>query len=472
MENFFLQLPSKTLRGKFLTFNIPIMLFALSCVFIVFALFDYKASLDTYNMRLDYLIDTSKDELSYAIANNNLDRQKHIVSKLISDPNIVKIVLLDKDDNMIIKSEKDNKDNVYYITERNNQLFNTNNFVGTIKITASAKNHLKSVVSRLMIDLYLSLFSVLVMILSALLINRYTIDTPLEKLLQAIQISKKTNTNQTVSWNSKDEIGAVVDAFNEMQLQIQEQTKTLTIAKEEAIASNKAKSEFLANISHELRTPMHAILGLTKIYLKKLEQWDTATMRETLNEIKSSSERLLALLNELLDLSKLESGKMQFDMRQHNLLSTTEWVLKELTPLAQEKHLNVVINSAKQEDLFGEYDYFKIGQVIRNLCSNAIKFSYNDSIIIITLEADKFDYLIFSISDNGIGIPAAETNTIFDKFVQSSNTKTGAGGTGLGLSICKSIITKHNGTIIAEQDKERGTIFTFRIPKKVRGKNV
>lgn len=467
MEKFFLQLPTKTLRGKFLTFNIPIMLLALSCVFMVFAVIDYREAINNFQMRLDYLVDTNKSDLSVAMAEGQNELQQAIFRTIAQDPNIVKVILYDKNDNVVFKSERNNHDHKYYITERNSQLFNNKNYVGTLHIVASAKKHLNTVGSRILLDLYLALFAVLVMTLSALVVNRYTIDTPLAKLLSAIQLTKATKINQTVEWNSQDEIGLLVADFNEMQRQIYKQTETLIIAKEEAEAGNKAKSEFLANISHELRTPMHAILGLTNVCIKKINELSKQEILESLQATKVSSERLLNLLNELLDLSKLESGKMQFDIQHHNLLNVTEWVVKELNPLIKEKDLQIILKHEQLDSMAGEFDYLKIAQVVTNLLSNAIKFSPKGSDIVINLRSDD-NNLIFSIADNGIGVPAGEINKIFEKFIQSSKTKTSAGGTGLGLSICKNIIIAHHGIISVNHNSPQGTIFMFKLPKKYR----
>jgi signal transduction histidine kinase len=469
MENFFKRLPTNTLRGKFLSFNLPIMILALCIVALVFATFDYRSELENFEMHLDYLIDTNKSNLAQAIDTDHKEWQKAILQNITNDPSVKSVIIFDKNNNLIYEFHAPQNDPVYYLSERSTQLFHNNIFIGNMKLIASSKHNFKSVRNRLLIDLYLSIFAVLVVTLSALIINRYTIDNPLVKLLDAIQLTKTSKINQTVDWQSNDEIGSLVKAFNEMQLQIQEQTQSLTATKEEAVAANKAKTEFVANISHELRTPMHAIIGLTNLCIKKSGKWPPEQFIQCLSEIKSSSERLLILLNELLDIAKLESGKMHYDAKQNNLLSVTQWVINELFPLINEKNIQISLQAEHPEDLNGYFDYFKIGQVIRNLLSNSIKFSPTAGKITITLLAEAGN-LKLSISDHGIGIPAGEINSIFEKFVQSSKTKTGAGGTGLGLSICKDIILAHHGSIIALNNRDQGATFTFSIPKEHKSK--
>lgn len=466
MENFFNKLPSKTLRGKFLTFNIPIMLIAISSVFMVFAAFDYRESIDNFNERISYLIDANKSNLSMAINSKHHAWQKSIISQILQDPNIVGVYLYDKDNNLIMKSEEHLGTDDKLMSEKNNQLFYGTNYLGTLKVVASAKYHLKEVSRRLLLDLYLSLFAVLVVTLSALIVNRYTVDIPLAQMLQAIELTQRTKVNHTVNWKSNDEIGALVTAFNKMQQEIQQQTDILTVTKEEAIAANKAKTEFLANISHELRTPMHVILGLSKLCLKKSANWTKEQLHDALNDIRVSSERLLTLLNELLDLSKLEAGKMTFEFSQHNMYNVVEWVLNELEPLFLEKNISISFTSDKSEELYGIFDYAKIGQVIRNLLSNAIKFTPTFGKVGISIRSDA-SLITVSISDNGIGIPSKEVDLIFEKFVQSTKTKTGAGGTGLGLAISKDIIKAHHGQIFAKNNQDQGSTLTFIIPKNM-----
>lgn len=467
MQDFFKNLPSKTLRGKFLTFNIPIMLLALTCVFMVFAAVDYRDSMEDFNARINYLIDANKTNLGIAMNSKHSQWQKSIVFQILQDPNIVAVTIQDPSGKELLTANEKYRSDDPYLTERNNKIFYQNNYIGTLKIAASARYHLKQVGQRLLLDLYLSMFSLLVVTLSALIVNRYTIDTPLEKLLNAIELTKTTKMNHTVSWDSKDEIGSVVAAFNEMQLQLQRQTDQLTVSKEQAIAGNTAKSEFIANISHELRTPMHVIIGLAKLCLKNITIWSQDKLKDSLEDIRTSSERLLMLVNELLDISKLEAGKMHFEFGQHNLLSVTELVLRELDPLIVEKQINIIMEYKNKDNLYGVFDYSKIGQVIRNLLSNAIKFSYLGGDINIALYSNR-DNLKFSIVDNGIGIPEKEVHLIFDKFAQSSKTKTGAGGTGLGLAISKDIISTHGGVIYALNNYEHGTTFVFTIPKELK----
>ncbi len=243
-------------------------------------------------------------------------------------------------------------------------------------------------------------------------------------------------------------------------------------AKDAAEAANKAKSEFLANMSHELRTPMHAILGFARLSLKRIDKEKDEKLATMLGNIHISGERLLNLLNELLDLSKLESGKTSFDFRETDILPGLEQTINELDPLLQAKQITVNVQNRCKNSVVVHDSKFMM-QVFINIISNAIKFSPASSPIAITLRDSMLDdevpALQCDISDKGIGIPENELETIFDKFAQSSATASGGGGTGLGLSIVREILAAHGGKIWAENIVTGGTIFSFLLPRARRG---
>lgn len=234
-----------------------------------------------------------------------------------------------------------------------------------------------------------------------------------------------------------------------------------------AQAANQAKSEFLANISHELRTPMHGILGYARLGQKRSDMVSKAKLNEYFSVITESGSRLMEMLNNLLDFSRLEAGKMRYTMSKNDLLPRIHQVIYELTPLAAEKQLSFQVKSAN-EMIPTFCDQEKIAQVIRNLISNAIKFSFAETLIVVsckeTYDKNGSPLQQISISNVGVGIPADEQASIFEKFIQSSATKNGAGGTGLGLAICKQIITDHNSRIWAENSQEGTTVIHFLLP--------
>ncbi len=247
--------------------------------------------------------------------------------------------------------------------------------------------------------------------------------------------------------------------------------KMLKEAKIQAETANETKSEFLANISHELRTPMHSILSFSGFGLKKIDSAPKEKIKHYFETIQDSAERLMVLLNDLLDLSKLEAGKMQYDFQNNDIKILTHKIINEMSANFENKSIEVIVRETDLKTTL-MFDKSKIGQVIRNLLSNAFKFTPQGSKIFVFYETEYVTRngatkmaLKTSVEDFGIGIPENEKEQVFDKFIQSSKTKTGAGGTGLGLAICKEIINNHQGTIWVEnKSTSAGCIFSFTLP--------
>ncbi len=233
-------------------------------------------------------------------------------------------------------------------------------------------------------------------------------------------------------------------------------------AKVKAEKANQAKSEFLANMSHELRTPMHGILSFSKFGLDRIGKIDNKKIYQYFFDIKMCGERLLLLLNGLLDLSKLEQKRVEYKFENMSLESIVKAVISEFSGLALDKNITITYkNDARDDSVF--IDAERIRQVVGNLLFNAIKFSNPGQDVEVRIK-EEGGGLDCAIVDYGVGIPDDELISIFDPFVQSTITKNGAGGTGLGLSIARNIIQDHQGRIWAEPSLKQGAVFHFFLP--------
>jgi signal transduction histidine kinase len=226
-----------------------------------------------------------------------------------------------------------------------------------------------------------------------------------------------------------------------------------------------AKTDFLNNISHEVRTPIQGVTAISSGLIENWKELSDEKKYQLSAQIATNATRLFVLVNDLLNLSRLNAGKVQLTKKKVSLSDITKIILDEMRPLYESQNSLNVIFEPKDDIRYSCWcDQDKISQVIRNLLANAIKFAEGTSIIIkIKLKQKDIEW---SITDYGIGIPKDELDLIFEPFSQSSRTNNGAGGSGLGLSISKEIILAHGGKIWAESKKNRGSVFKFVLPIK------
>lgn len=251
--------------------------------------------------------------------------------------------------------------------------------------------------------------------------------------------------------------------FAELATEIAEEAKinaeNATIIAENAV---KAKQQFLSNMSHEIRTPMNAIIGFTKVVLKTDL---TAKQKEYLNAIKMSGDALIVLINDILDLAKVDAGKMTFEKTPFKMKSSISAMLHLFETKIQEKNLRLVTEYDRNipDVLVG--DPVRLHQIILNLVSNAVKFTTKGKIIVsVDLFYEEEDKVIiqFAVTDTGIGIPEEKIGKIFENFQQaSSGTSRLYGGTGLGLAIVKQLVESQGGTIRVKSTVDEGSKFSF-----------
>lgn len=225
--------------------------------------------------------------------------------------------------------------------------------------------------------------------------------------------------------------------------------------------SEEIKSKFLSHVSHELRTPLNSILGysdlLTNEFIGKLNN----KQKEYLNDIKISGLHLLGMINEVLDMSKIEAGAMQLNLQEFSIELIINEAINTIKPLALKKDIQI---KTSLQDFKIKADYQKLQQILFNLLSNAIKFTPPNGVIKIKATQTK-THTIISIEDNGIGISQENLDKIFDKFEQFTNSNEAS--TGLGLTITKELAKLHNGEISVNSEVNKGSKFTLSIPIEI-----
>jgi signal transduction histidine kinase len=264
--------------------------------------------------------------------------------------------------------------------------------------------------------------------------------------------------------NLSDALSEADNARKEAERQREISELAMAAAKD----ANMSKSQFLANISHELRTPLNAIIGYSEI-LEEESDISTDDLATDLKKIKAAAKHLLALINDILDLSKIEAGKMELNIETFNLQNLMEDVVSTIRPLI-EKH-SITLHVDCPENLgFMHADHTRIRQILLNLLSNACKFTDGGDIYI-SAEREKVEdeeWIVFRVKDTGIGMNEEQQSKLFRPFTQvDSSTTRRYGGTGLGLAISRRFCQMMNGGISVQSEPGKGSTFTFRLPANV-----
>ena len=332
------------------------------------------------------------------------------------------------------------------------------------------------------ITLLIFVTSGLMAALLALLVSRY-ITRGLSALKAGADAIGSGKLDYNIPIHAKDELGALAQAFNEMaarlhyaradltraNAELERRHQELQVLMEAAESANQAKSQFLANMSHELRTPMNAIIGYSEMLTEEAEDLGQEDFIPDLQKINAAGKHLLALINDILDLSKIEAGKMDLYLETFEIQGMVRDVATTMQPLVNKNANRLEIDIAAEAGSM-HADLTKVRQTLFNLLSNACKFT-REGVIDLHIRREQVearDWLEFRVRDSGIGMSPEQARKVFEAFTQAdASTTRKYGGTGLGLTITRKFCELMGGSIHVESELGKGTTFIVRLPAVV-----
>ncbi len=511
MTNFFLNLSVKT---KLITIMVFTAVVAIVLVMISYLIMEFSSYQKAMVEELKIQAQIVAKNVSAALIFDDKETAEEILGFLSADQDIIEAIILNNNKQPFAsyhqREERANltDDDPGWLTYAriNVPVILDGDMHGSVSLVRNPRRINQRLQMLLTVSLFILVFALAVTMLLARWLQLF-FTRPISELTSAMEVISETDDYKfRLSEKRQDEFGALNIGFNlmlgqlhkrdnelaahrdQLEKKVKQRTRdleeamaSLTIAKEAAEASDRAKSEFLANMSHELRTPLNHIIGFTDLIVSGACGSLTDTQVEYLKDVLSSSKHLLSLINGILDLSKVEAGKMELKLIDIHLSSFLEQNMNIVREKAFRHHLQLVLDVDNSVDIIRADDQ-KLTQIVYNLLSNATKFTPDGGEIILT--AQRIDnselpisnqeinnsvngqWVKIGVSDSGIGIKGEDIERIFNSFEQvDGSASRNYEGTGLGLALSQSLVELHGGRIWVESDGlEQGATFFFTLP--------
>jgi signal transduction histidine kinase len=444
------------------------------------------------------------DNATAALVFRDSTAAHEIILALAGDPRIIEAALWEKGGTRlaIYKSNSDSISRIPLLIQPEAAFYENNSLV-IVRSIRLDKEQVGSIYLRMGLTSLRTLFTkialIMAVITSGMLLFTYFIASKLQALVSqpvidlartVKSISDNKNYDIRAPKTGRDEVGDLIDGFNEMLEQIQHRDEALrrhshnlalrsaevsaineqlNIAIQKAEQANKTKSEFLAKMSHEFRTPLNAIIGYCELIKEETEEMEEPGFLPDLGKIHTSAKHLLALINDVLDISKIEAGKMEIVAETFKIQIVLDEVLSTVQELVKKNGNQLDLECADDLGMMTS-DQLKLKQVLLNLLGNSGKFTKNG---LIRMKVRRFgnhgaQWLLFQVKDTGIGISPEDQKKLFQAFSQADDsTSRKFGGTGLGLVITQRFVQMMGGTITVESSSGKGSTFEVRLPAEL-----
>ncbi len=452
---------------KFFAILIPTIALT-AALFLTFYIYlknhDLNESLDNKILLISQLHANAVSEPLWTFNNENV---KKSLKTILSHPEVVCAEVLEPNGNYVDSWPVSNCAEVYGDEQcHTGDLTLHDQHVGILKIFYSKDKIYETLYRDVQLAAILIILTLFAASVAAFIALSMIVNNPLAKLLDSIRETKPGQMRPMVKLTSKDELGRVVDEYNNMIEQERNHIDELEMARSQAEAATHTKSQFLATMSHELRTPLNAVIGISEMLLEEVQEKKEDDYIEPLTRVSRAGKHLLSLINEILDLSKIEAGKMDLIPEHIQIIEFLDDISFTSKPLVeQNKNKFSIVCPDNIGSIFA--DPTRLRQIILNLISNACKFTSNGEITLSvqSVEIELTDWYEFKVKDTGIGMKLDQTEKLFDEFTQAdSSTTRNFGGTGLGLAICRRLCDIMGGSITLESELGVGTVFTFVLP--------
>lgn len=474
----------RTVHGRFLVAYIPAVLLLIALFFGGFEFVAYRSAAADLRERMTRLGANLSIVLAEPVAIGQTDLIRSVVANAINDRDVSAIRVVGLAGQTLASLSRDGANGDQTLVFDKPIMLGAGDrtrTVGQLTVVMTKQRLHDAMIRRLYFAGSLAAMLLAAIVIVGSFVYRRVIGEPLGQLIEIINETDQGRGIKRIDPVRDDEVGDVFRAFNKMrdrqhrnelelettraglEKRVRERTADLKRAHDEALAANRAKSQFLANMSHEFRTPLNSIIGFSEILASDAVE-DATLRREYANDVRESGVHLLTLINDLLDLSKAEAGKLELHESVLDIESTIDACVGMIRNSAADKGLSVSVSvPASSPAIRG--DERKIRQMILNLLSNAAKFTPKGGRIEISSRPTEEGGLEIAVADTGIGIPEKDQTRILEPFVQVDSAFTRAHtGTGLGLPLVRILAELHGGSLKLVSTPDHGTTVTIRFP--------